>query len=309
MGLLALVALIVLMVLSIYSIRPLFRGTDGSAPTDSELSDKVEALKEELKQKDLALSVQEKRLKEMREVPTLAAIGQRPPVETNRAEPKTEQSSESEGPLMSLQDSSKPEKGDRTLEDNDDGNIALGHGAARSQAPTRSARTEPAERPSLQEQPAGAKQPVISFDAQDVSAIPQASNTGTLSFRLVKDSPDIRFSGYLFVFVEMADKRGENAIWAYPQQTRLGEGDLPADYRDGETLSFKYNQRVELPYGDTRSGASLAKISILLYSENGKIVYQRGFDRNEVKIASSKRAVGQHQQDRSRQAAEKRRAL
>ena len=133
MGLLALVALIVLMVLSVYSIRPLFRGTDGSAPTDSELSEKVEALKEELRQKDLALSVQEKRLKEMREVPTLAAIGQRPPVETNRAEPKTEQSSESEGPLMSLQDSSKPEKGGRTLEDNDDGNIALGHGAARSQ--------------------------------------------------------------------------------------------------------------------------------------------------------------------------------
>ena len=106
----------------------------------------------------------------------------------------------------------------------------------------------------------------------------------------------------------MADRRGENAIYAYPQQTRLGEGDLPAEYRDGETLSFKYNQRVELPYGDTtRPGASLARVSILLYSENGKIVYQRGFDRGEVKVASPKRAAGQ--QDRSRQAAEKRRAL
>jgi len=295
------------MALSVYSIRPLFRGTDSSASTDSELAEKLEALKEELRQKDLALSVQEKRLNEMRETPTLAAIGQRPPVETNRPGPGKEPASESEGPLMSLQDSSRPETGGPSAEDNDEANNVRGHGAARSQAPTRTARSEPAERPSSQEPRAGTKQPIISFDAQDVSAIPQASNTGTLSFRLVKDSPDIRFSGYLFVFVEMADRRGENAIWAYPQQTRLGEGDLPADYRDGETLSFKYNQRVELPYGDTRPGASLARVSILLYSENGKIVYQRGFDRNEVRVASPKRAVGQ--QDRSRQAAEKRRAL
>lgn len=307
MGLLALVALIVLMGLSVYSIRPLFRGTSGSAPTDSELSEKVEALKEELSQKDLALSVQEKRLKEMHEAPALAAIGQRPPVETNRSAPKAEQSSENEGPLMSLQESVRPEGSGGTPVDNDEGNTERGQEAARSQGPTGIARSEPAERPSSQGQRASAKRPVISFDAQDVRAIPQASNTGTLSFRLVKDSPDIRFSGYLFVFVEMADQRGENAIWAYPQQTRLGEGDLPADYRDGETLSFKYNQRVELPYGDTRPGASLARISVLLYSENGKIVYQRGFDRNEVKIASSKRAAGR--QERSRQTAEKRRAL
>ena len=209
---------------------------------------------------------------------------------------------------MSLQDSSKPERGGRPAEDDDDGNIARGHGRCRI-AGGGSNRADGTSRAAVltRSHVRAAKQPVISFDAQDVSAIPQAPNTGTLSFRLVKDSPDIRFSGYLFVFVEMADQRGENAIWAYPQQTRLGEGDLPADYRDGETLSFKYNQRVELPYGDTRAGASLARVSILLYSENGKIVFQRGFDRTEVKMASSKRAVGQ--QDRSRQGAEKRRAL
>lgn len=307
-GVLALVALIALVVLSAFSLRPLFRGTDSSATSDSELAEKVEALKEELKQKDLALSVQERRLKEIRETPTLAAIGQQSPAETNRPAPKVEQSSESEGPLMSFRESSKPERGGRPADDGDDGDIALGHGDARSRVAARTEGPEPVERPSPQGPRTIAKPPVISFDAQDVSAIPQTPNTGTLSFRLVKDSPDIRFSGYLFVFVEMADQRGETAIYAYPQQTRLGEGDLPADYRDGETLSFKYNQRVELPYGDTtRPGASLARVSILLYSENGNVVFQRGFDRTEVKMAHSKRAVGQ--QDRPRQGAEKRRAL
>jgi hypothetical protein len=307
-GLLALVVIIALMVLSVLPIGTLVRGTGSSAQTDPELSEKIEALKEELRQKDLALSVQEKRLKELRETPTLAAIGQQPPVEAHRSAPGIEQPAESEGPLMSLQDSSKSEKGDQAAEDGADGNIERGQGAVRSQAPTRSARSEPAEQTHSQAARPTGRQPTISFDAQDISAIPQSPNTGTLSFRLVKDSPDIRFSGYLFVFVEMADRRGENAIYAYPQQTRLGEGDLPAEYRDGETLSFKYNQRVELPYGDTtRPGASLARVSILLYSENGKIVYQRGFDRDEVKVASPKRAAGQ--QERSRQAAEKRRAL
>jgi len=50
------------------------------------------------------------------------------------------------------------------------------------------------------------------------------------------------------------------------------------DFREGESISFKHNSRVELPYEDIRSGASLARVSILLYGENGKIVFQRGFD-------------------------------
>ncbi len=303
---LALIALIVFIVISIFSMRPLFRGTDSSATTESELSEKVEALKDELRQKDLALSVQEKKLKEIRETPTLAAIGQRPPDEANRPGPGTEQISESEGPLMSLKDASRPERGGLPpAKDDGEADLARGHGATRSQIAGGGA--EQVVQPSSQGPGTTASRPVISFDAQDVSAIPQASNTGTLSFRLVKDSPEIRFSGYLFVFVEMADQRGQSAIWAYPHQTRLGEGDLPADYRDGETLSFKYNQRVELPYGDDRPGASLARVSIVLYSENGNVVFQRGFDRSEVKIASSKRAVGQ--QERPRHGAEKRRAL
>ena len=265
----------------------------------------MEALKEELRQKDLALSVQEKRLKEMRETPTLAAIGQRQPAhQTNRSTPKAEQPSETESPLMSLQDSSKPEV--RAPAGEDDEEQAPGTQAvAQPRVAARSDQSEPVGGSSTQTARNPGGQALINFDAQEVVAAPKNRSSGTVSFRLIKDAPEIRFSGYLFVFVEMTDQRGENSIWAYPKQTRLGDGDLPADYRDGETLSFKYNQRVELPYADPRTGSSLARVSIILYSENGKIVFQRGFDRREIKIAPSKSAV----EERSRQGADRRRAL
>jgi hypothetical protein len=128
--------------------------------------------------------------------------------------------------------------------------------------------------------------PSINFNAQEVTATTDGSNNGgNLSFRLSKDKPDLRFAGYLFVFVEMEDSRGENKIYVYPRDARLGEGDLPSDYKEGEGIAFKFNSRVELPYGDMRSGSHLARVSILLYNETGKIVFQRGFDRAEMKIA------------------------
>lgn len=129
---------------------------------------------------------------------------------------------------------------------------------------------------------------LMNFDAQQVTATLEAPNNGTLSFRLVKDQPDIKFAGYLFVYVEMEDQRGENRIYVYPKQTRLGEGDLPYDFRDGETIAFKFNSRVELPYGDPRPSASLSAVSILLYGENGKIVFQRSFGGQEVATANPK---------------------
>ena len=148
--------------------------------------------------------------------------------------------------------------------------------------------------------------PAINFNAQDVAAASESRNTGTVSFRLVKDQPEFRFSGYLFVIVEMEDPRGENKIYAYPEKTSLGEGYLPSNYREGETLSFKYNQRVELSYGDVRSDASLVRVSVLLYGEDGKILFQRGFDRKEIKVVRG----GQNKLDRARtKAGEKRRAL
>ena len=302
---LACIAFVVLVVLSVFSISPLIRVNGGSTTAGSDSSEKMEALKEELRQKDLALSVQEKRLKEMRETPTLAAIGQRQPAQqTNRSTPKAEQPSETESPLMSLQDSSKTEV--RAPAREDDEEEAPGtQGVAQPRVAARSDRSEPVGGSSTQTAQNHGAQDLINFDAQEVVAAPKNRSSGTVSFRLIKDAPEIRFSGYLFVFVEMTDQRGENSIWAYPKQTRLGDGDLPADYRDGETLSFKYNQRVELPYADPRTGSSLARVSIILYSENGKIVFQRGFDRREIKIAPSKSAV----EERSRQGADRRRAL
>ncbi len=122
----------------------------------------------------------------------------------------------------------------------------------------------------------------------------------------MKDQPDIKFAGYLFVYVEMEDKRGENRIYVYPKQTRLGEGDLPYDFRDGEMIAFKFNSRVELPYGDPRPSASLSAVSILLYGENGKIVFQRTFGRQEVAMVSSKSNKAEQPKPRS---SEKRQAL
>jgi hypothetical protein len=147
---------------------------------------------------------------------------------------------------------------------------------------------------------------VINFDAQQVTAAVDSPNSGTLSFRLVKDQPEIKFAGYLFVYVEMEDQAGENRIYVYPKQTRLGEGDLPFDFRDGENIAFKFNSRVELPYGDPRSAASLAGVSILVYGENGKIVFQRTFGRQEVAMVNTKASKAERAKPRS---GEKRQAL
>jgi hypothetical protein len=120
-----------------------------------------------------------------------------------------------------------------------------------------------------------------------VTVKPTGHGNGTLNFRLIRDHPEIVFSGYLFVFVEMQDKKGENRIYVYPDKTRLGEGDLPSDFREGESISFKNNSRVELPYGDVRPGSGLARVSILLYNDQGKIVFQRGFEKKELVMAGS----------------------
>jgi len=106
---------------------------------------------------------------------------------------------------------------------------------------------------------------------------------------LVKDQHDVLFSGYLFVFVEIVDKRGQPRLYAYPDRTKVEAGDdLPEDFRAGESVSFKYNSRVELPYRDVRPGAKLSRVSILLYGEDGNIVFQRGFSSSEVTMESAK---------------------
>jgi hypothetical protein len=284
-------------------------GKGGSDETAAGLTGQIEKLQEQLRQKDLALSVYEKRLKEIQETPTLAAIGPRSPVDPSGS--RIETSAENDGPLMAIQDSTKSETTAGVV-----AGVAPDEPAKKPvdvQRKTSSRKEAAVQRDDSSGRTPGRqsrgtqRSPAVSFDAQSVVAVAKSPNSGVLKFQLVKDEHEIPFSGYLFVFVEMADPKGENAIYAYPKKTRLGEEDLPANFRDGEPLSFKINQRVELPYADSRSGVSLDRVSILLYSDEGKIVFQRGFDRKEVKVLDAKEA--DHENARPRAGVEKRRAL
>lgn len=260
-------------------------GTDTSA-----LTEKVRSLEEELRKKDLALAVQKKRLSET-EQSTAASAAQ--PQQSRRLVPSDErtpaaQLSQEEGRLASIPETSPQAGSVAVAEPKADESKAPSRPAAGSK---RTADAGPAQSRTdsrTTEEKADSGHALINFNAQEVTAVSEHSNNGTLSFRLIKDNPNLRFSGYLFVFVEMVDKKGENKIYAYPKRTRLGEGDLPQDYRSGESLSFKYNSRVELPFRDMRTGASLARVSILLYGEDGSIVFQRGFNRGELKLVGAK---------------------
>lgn len=265
------------------------------------LSLKVKSLEEELQKKELALAIQEKKLKESQEAPTLAAASK---LETDTAPvktPKTEDSRDS-NPLTTFSAALKTPSGNAGEEEQDEVDTAI---QARP-GPARVAESMKSEpKSSFEKGPTGPM--IMNFDAQNVTALSQTAQSGTLSFRLIKDQPDIMFSGYLFVFVEMTDRRGENKIYAYPKKARLGEEDLPVDFRDGESIAFKRNSKVELPYEDIRAGANLSRVSILLYGENGRILFQRGFDRKELKSASHRGTVSSHE-SRPR-TAERRRAL
>lgn len=256
---------------------------------------KLKALQEELTKKEQAVAVLEKRLKEAQDaavrtaaVPNALAAppGPMPSSSPQASEPDTRVSAASPG-----------------IEEEFD----LQH---RSSAPE-TAQKQTAQREAVEEAqseaPAGAeRQSPVNFNAEAVTASAEGASNGTLSFRLIKDQPAVQFAGFLFVFLEMVDQRGDTKIYAYPERTRLGDGDLPANYKDGKDLTFKYNCRIELPYNDMRPGARLERVSILLYGENGKIVFQRGFDRNEVKVVTAKNSSPDATRNRS---ANKRRAL
>ncbi len=127
--------------------------------------------------------------------------------------------------------------------------------------------------------PAPARSP-ISFNARQMTADSEPNGNGQLRFRLTKDRPGVKFKGYLFVYMHLVGRNGQNKLYVYPGSTRLGEGDLPSDYRDGRKVSFKNyrNVKVNLPRRDSRRGPSLSRISILLYGRDGNIVFQRGFE-------------------------------
>jgi hypothetical protein len=127
--------------------------------------------------------------------------------------------------------------------------------------------------------------PRLSFNAQDLTAVRDTKNEGKLSFRLVKDRPDVFFEGYLFVYVETRDMRGSSRLKVYPQNAKLGEGDFPVNYKAGQFVGFKANSKVRLddvPLDGRGADSRLKRVVVLLYSKNGGIVFQREFDGREI---------------------------
>jgi hypothetical protein len=272
-----------------------FSGRSTVAARDDGTSGKLKALQEELGKKELALAVLEKRLKEAEESPALAVAAPKPLTEPSDLATAgvLQQSSETDTRVSAASPGIEEE-------------FDLQHrSGAQATAPKQTAQRESSAQFQT-EAGEGQRQPPVNFNAEAVTASAETTSNGTLSFRLIKDQPTVQFAGFLFVFLEMVDQKGETKIYAYPERTRIGDGDLPANYKDGKDLAFKYNCRIELPYSDMRQGAKLERVSILLYGENGKIVFQRGFDSNEVKVITAKNAAPDATRTKS---ANKRRAL
>lgn len=302
------VLVIVLSGLGLYSgAKSLLVGTNPNGH-DLALSEKLTALQEELRNKEVALAVRESRLKEQASMGSAGGPRDFEQASGAAGSGKTFSSGE---PQESLLASVTPaERTDSSF----DSSLAHPESGPDDKAVTGAQKLDSARKsPKLGSDTVAAVDPslekknIVNFNTQDVAISTESPGAGTLSFRLVKDHPNVLFSGYLFVFVEMEDKRGENKIYVYPDKTRLGEGDLPSDFKEGESISFKYNSRVELPYGDIRAGANLARVSILLYGENGKIVFQRGFEKKELGVTSA--SGNKPEPPKQKTASEKRRPL
>lgn len=288
-------------------VKVLFIGT--STAQESAISEKLTALQDELRNKEVALAVQESRLKEQN---SAGAEGRAPRdfeqasgASDSRSSSTFQSSLDSSGASVSPNEKLEGSFDSSLSESDTRSDKKTSTGPQKSESSVKTARIPQEKAPGLDVAPQAGS--IVNFNTQDVAIAAESPGTGTLSFRLVKDHPNVLFSGYLFVFVEMEDKRGENKIYVYPDKTRLGEGDLPSDFKEGESISFKYNSRVELPFGDIRTGATLARVSILLYGDNGKIVFQRGFEKKELNIATA----NSNKPDSTRQktASEKRRPL
>ncbi len=240
--------------------RQLFRDRL-AGPDSSALNERVRALEEEVKAKDEALAAAKEASLKKGENPTLVSVP-RPP--TPRRGPIPEQPAD--------------------LLDSD-----FGEGPPdKPMGPQAS--VQPPETLHPQERvPRIPRQIPIRFDAEDVTELRDGSDTRKVRFRLVKDRPDLTFFGYMFVYLETQDKRGKDNLFVYPKATRMGDADqFPLDFKAGEGISFRKNSIVDLPIEDERSGASLSSVSILLYNEDGKIVFQRRFERSDLKIGKAK---------------------
>lgn len=288
----------VLLVVAAAGSAGIFSRTTHMSGQAGELAKTVSLLQEQLKEKQAALIVQERRVKELQELPTLTTVPSRSTVsEGPRRELGPAAEPVVDGPLTGLDES-------RDGAGTDSGVATRGYDRPADSVESRGSETDGRHAAALQSEKAGGTlesrtgsstttAPIIVFDAQGLNAaLPNSKGKDILSFRLVKDRPDVRFTGYLFVFVEVIDSQGRSRIYAYPDNTRVGEENIPTDFQEGKGVAFKYNTRVELPLPEVEaeSGASLAGVSVLLYGEDGQIVYQRGFDRKEVKIVMAKRS-------------------
>lgn len=277
----------------------LLGGSSSGTHDQKALAGKIATLEEELRKKDLALTVQEKRLKEMQEMPTMVAA-QSQESESERSDetgsvddapaasdrgPLTAMRPAGSGSTTGRETAETPPSGSETADTLPTEDTQFPKYAEREASDTAGDSTS---------QRGGSKRTsdVIEFNAEEVTAVAKASNSGTLRFKLVKNRPNLRFSGYLFVYVEMEDSRGESRLYAYPKEARRGEEDLPSDFREGESVAFKKNSLVELPYKDARGGASLSGVSILIYNAEGNIVFQRRFDRKDLKVVDSRKDAG-----------------
>jgi len=285
---------VIVVALGLMGLMGLLGGDQALRRDRDSLALRVKALEEELRKNELAKAVKEKRVEEVRQSPTLVTVGPRP---TQQVEADGEDQAASEGPLTPL-----PTRPSRDI-------LMPGQGAdarARLQpAPDTEIEAEGSTSPGMVSRSGRAadasaalrSRAIVSFDAKDLSAVPKSPTEGTIKFTLFKDQPAVRFAGYLFVFVEMGDARGESILRWYPKRAALGDGDLPKDYREGEGIALKSHTRVELSYSDVPAGARLKRLSILLYGEDGNVVYQRGFDRREVEFTKEPTTGGKTTQE------------
>ncbi len=291
-GLAAVCGALVVVIVAAGAIGGLLTGGTEVTGDREALTQKVALLEEELRKKELALTVQEKRLKESRELPKMVAG----PLQGSESEGSGETPGPVEngsrgsdlGPLTAMVPA---ESGSRTDGDTSETAETPIAGDSRVPAHSESETTAPAGDSSGQTTRSSGPRNLFDFNAEDVRAEAKSPKKGTLRFRLVKDRHGIRFAGYLFVYVEMKDKRGASRLYAYPKEARRGEGDLPTNFREGESVAFNKYTLVELPYEDKRSGASLSGVSVLIYDPDGDIVFQRHFDYKDLKVVQSRESV------------------
>lgn len=268
------------------------------------LQERIQELEEELRKKDLALSMQQEKAEP--EDPTLVASA--PPQPDPAAVPEPPLTGEETPPsdagdaltALSEEAASNPEPGEFS---DDAGTQPSGRDPVRT--PARAGGPPPEPQPRAVEQPREPAAderwlPRASFSATDLIARYAGSNRneGFLSFLLKKDNPNYKFVGYLFVYVEMVDDTGKSTLYVYPRRTRLGDGKMPVDHTEGTPIDFFHNSQVEVEYKDARKDAVLSGVSILLYEEGGHIVYQRGFSASDVKRISAASAPAPREEPR-----------